>query len=232
MDTTNTAQVGPGTGICFAWEIHRKPDGSYKDIGNAMLKVTLGPEMPVASRFGPLVTGPDRIQLGIMTIFNPNIRNTPHADGYIYIYCIGDGIWDSVIVGRAPVESAFDLGTYQFMKATGEWDAKGIIPQRGDTSYGMQGSPISNSQGSIVYNDYLGKYMLFCGTFARQASFYLSDTPIGPWSQNYPLLESHDAMRYGVNVHPDLLPQSNGQELLLSWGTNVVLTMYKLTFNY
>lgn len=167
-----------------------------------------------------------------MTVFNPNIRNTPHADGNIYIYCIGDGVWDSVIVGRAPVNNAFDISTYKFMEASGEWDDAGVIPQKGDTSYGMPGSSVSNSQGSIMYNNHLGKYMLFCGTFGRQASFYLADTPVGPWSQSYPLLESPDAMRYGVNVHPDLFPQRNGKELLFSWGTNVVLTMYKLTFNY
>lgn len=119
MDTTNTFQCGPGTGIFFAWEIHRKPDGACKDMGNAILKVTLGPEKPIASRFGPLATGPDKIQLGIMTVFNPNIRNTPHADGYIYINCIGDGVFDSVIVGRVPVNSAFDINSYQLMKANG-----------------------------------------------------------------------------------------------------------------
>jgi hypothetical protein len=232
MDTSNTAQTGPGTGICFAWEIHRKTDGSYKDIGNAMLQVTLGADKPIATRLGGLITGPDKIQIGLMTVFNPNIRNTPYADGHIYMYCIGADVFESVIVGRAPVDSAFDPRTYQFLKSSGEWDAKGVIPQRGDTSYGMAGSPVSNSQGSIVYNEYLGKYILFCGTFARQASFYLADTPVGPWSQNYLLLESPDALRYGVNVHPDLLLQSNGNEMLLSWGTNVVLTMYKLTLNY
>jgi hypothetical protein len=152
-------------------------------MGNAILKVTLGPEKPIASRFAPLATGPDKIQLGIMTVFNPNIRNTPRADGDIYIYCIGDGVFDSVIVGRVPVNCAFDINSYQFMKASGEWDAQGLIPRKGDTSYGMPGSPVSNSQGSIMYNDYLGKYMLFCGKFARQASFYLSDTPVGPWSK-------------------------------------------------
>lgn len=109
MDTSNTVQCGPGTGICFAWQIYRKPDGAYKDMGNAILKVTLGPENPTASRVRPLSTGPDKIQLGIMTVFNPNIRNTPHADGYIYIYCIGDGVFDSVIVGRVPVNSAFNV---------------------------------------------------------------------------------------------------------------------------
>jgi len=231
MDTTNTAQVGPGTGICFAWEIHRKPDGACKDIGNAVLQVRLGPDKPIATRIGPLITGPDKLQIGIMTVFNPNIRSTPHADGHIYMYCIGSGIWDSVIVGRAPVAAAFDPGTYQFMKTSGEWDAPGVISQKGDTSYGMAGSPVSNSQGSIMYNAYLGKYMLFCGTMGHQASFYLADTPWGPWSKNYPLLESKE-MRYGVNVHPDLLPGSDGREILVSWGTNVVQTMYKLTFNY
>lgn len=80
-----------------------------------------------------------------------------------------------------------------------------------------------------MYNDYLGNYMLFCGSFARQASFYLSDTPVGPWSKSYLLLESPDAVRYGVNVHPDLFLQSNGRELIFSWGTEVVLTMYKLS---
>jgi hypothetical protein len=230
MDTTNIVQCGPGTGICFAWEIRRKPNGAYKDMGNAILKVTLRPD--IAARFRPLATRPDKIQLGNMTVFNPNTHNTPHVDGYIYINCIGDGVFDSVIVGRVPVNSAFDINSYQFMKANGEWDAQGVIPRKGDTSYGMPGSPVSNSQGSIMYNDYLGNYMLFCGTFARQASFYLSDTPVGPWSKSYLLLESPDAMRYAVNVHPDLFPHSNGRELLFSRGTNVVLTKYKLSFNY
>lgn len=231
MDTSNIAQVAPGKGVGFAFEIHRKPDGSYKDLGNAVFEVHLGEKMPIAKCFRGLITGPKEVQLGLMTVYNPNIKNSPNADGYIYIYCCSAGVWDSVVVGRVPVEHAFDPSKYQFLKKSKEWDAEGVIPKHGDTDYGMEGSPVSNSQGSIMYNEYLGRYMLFCGTLGHYGSFCLSETPYGPWSQSYPILSSEE-MRYGVNVHPDLLSDSNGKEMLVSWGTNVVQTMYKLTLDY
>ena len=37
---------------------------------------------------------------------------------------------------------------------------------------------------------------------------------------------------YGVNVHPDLLPGSDGNEFLVSWGTSAITTMYKIVFEY
>ena len=96
------------------------------------------------------------------------------------MYSTGAGIWDSIIVRRVGISSTFDPSKYQFLKQTGEWDAKGVIPDTGDTSYGMAGKPVSNSQGSIMYNQYLGKYMLFYGTDGLYGGFYLCDTPIGP----------------------------------------------------
>lgn len=233
MDTSNTAQVAPGKGIGFAWEIFRSSSvGDAKDIGNAMFEVTLGAQKPIATRKRDLITDGTKLQIGLMTVFNPNIKNTPGANGYLYMYSTSPGTWDSVIVGRVKVEDAFDPTKYQFMKKDGTWDAEGTIPDRSDTSYGMVGAPVSNSQGSIMWNDYLQKYTMFCGTMGAAASFVTGDNPWGPWSKAYPLIDSSDGLRYGANVHPDLLPSSNGKELLFSWGTPGIQTMYKITFNY
>lgn len=232
MDTSNTAQVAPGKGIGFAWEIFRTPaEGDIKDLGSAMFEVTLGDEKPIATRKRDLITDGSKIQIGLMTVFNPNLKNSPNANGYLYMYTTGAGMWDSIIVGRVKVESAFDPTKYQFMKMNGTWDAEGVIPTKNDTSYGMEGKPVSNNQGSIMWNDYLQKYTLFTGQLGHTASFSTSDNPWGPWSKPYQLITLPN-LTYGANVHPDLLPSSDGKELLFSWGTAAIQTMYKITFNY
>ena len=75
---------------------------------------------------------------------------------------------------------------------------------------------------------------------ASAGGFYLADTPYGPWGDYYPVLGDKEAeaggtqgeMHYGVNCHPELLPGGDGREVLVSWGTPAVITMFKLGFEY
>lgn len=235
MDTSNTAEISANEGIAFAWEILRGGQSST-DEGLAMLHVTLGDQVPMATRKEGLITDSSKLQIGSMTVFNPNVKNSPKADGYLYMYSNSPTTYGSVVVGRVPVADAFDpkMSNYQFLKTGGDWDAAGTIPDRSATGYGMQGSPVSNAQGSIMYNEYLGKYMLWTSAMASVGGFYLADTPTGPWSEFYQVLtKGADApITYGMNVHPDLLPDSNGKQLLVSWGTSAIITMYKLSFEY
>ena len=236
MDTSNTAAVSATEGIAFAWEIFRggiysNSNGYGPAQGQAMLHVTLGDKQPIATRKEGLLWGSDKLDVGSMTLFNPG--NAPNGGGYIYMYSNSVGTYSPVVVGRVPVASAFDHTQYRFLKTDGTWDAAGTIPNSSADGYGMSGNPqppVSNAEGSIMYNQYLSKYMLFTSTMETSGGFYLADTPYGPWGQKFEILS--EGGHYGMNCHPELLPGSNGQTVLVSWGTSSVQTMYKLSFAY
>lgn len=115
------------------------------------------------------------------------------------------------------------------------------IKYNSTTDYGLIGTekalsgpniPWSDQEGSMMYNEYLGKYMLWVSMFSCYNGFFLSDNPIGPWSEYYEVLPYGGGSLYGSNVHPELLPGSNGQEILVTSGDTKSQTLFKLTFNY
>ena len=216
MDTSNVAEVTPGVGIGFVWEIWRSPEGPYEDRGSGIIRVTLGEVQPIADRTGPLITGPDGLQVGLMTIMI--------AEGYLYTYSNGGPT--GIIIGRVAVADAFDATKYEFLKTDGTW-VQGI-PKSTDMSYGIQGKIHSDGQGSIMWSNYFKKYLLFTCAFGQVMNFYTSDTPYGPWSDEYYLLQ---VPGYGVNVHPELSPDGNHQVLYISSGAENIITMYKIEFN-
>ncbi len=168
--TSNIAEVTPGVGIGFVWEFWRDPSGAHQDRGLGIIKVVNGPMVPIATRTGPLVAGPEVINVGWMTILN--------AEGYIYTYSNGGAT--GIVVGRAKLADAFDATKYEFLKVDGTWSIG--IPLLSDMSYGVQGAIHSDGQGSIMYNSYFKKYMLFTNAYEQFMNFYASDTPYGPWS--------------------------------------------------
>ncbi|KAL5325306.1 hypothetical protein ACEPPN_006431 [Leptodophora sp. 'Broadleaf-Isolate-01'] len=214
MDTSNVAEVSPGVGVGFVWEIWRAVTGEY---GAGMIKVTLGSNVPLANRNGPLITGADGIQVGIMTILN--------AEGYIYTYTNGGP--SGLIIGRSKLQNAFDATKYEFLQTNGNWVTG--IPKSNDMSYGVQGNVHSDGQGSIVYSNYFRKYMLFTGAYGYYMNYYTSDTPYGPWSGQYGLA---GRVGYGVNVHPEFSPGGSHRVLFVSSGAGDGIMMYKLEFKY
>lgn len=222
MGTSNIVEVEPGVGIGFVWEIWRNENGSQEDRGLGVIRVTLGEPQPVANRTGPLVAGPDSLQMGLMTIMK--------ADGYIYTYSQGGSSPTGLVCGRSHISSAFDASAYEFQKTDGSW-ARGI-PKANDTDYGMmrQGGVIhSDGAGSIFWSNYFRKYMLFVCAFGNDMNFYTSETPYGPWSEEYGLLH---VLGYGVSVHPQWSPggDSSDREIYISSGWGNVITMYKVNF--
>ncbi|KAH7412838.1 hypothetical protein BKA64DRAFT_702953 [Cadophora sp. MPI-SDFR-AT-0126] len=223
MDTSNIAEVEHGVGIGFVWEIWRNTTGKEVNRGLGIIRVTLGKNAPVAERVGPLVTGPDELQVGLMTIIN--------AEGYIYTY--SNAGLTGIVVGRAKLAEAFDASKYEFLRGDGRW-VRGI-PKRNDIGYGIQtigknqNKIHSNNQGSIMYNKYLRKYMLFTCMFGHATNFYMSETPYGPWTTEYRLLDNTPG--YGINVHPEM--SEDHRVLYISSGTmQNVISMWKVEFGY
>lgn len=218
MDTSNIAEVEDGVGVGFVWEIWRNVLGTAVNRGAGMIRVILGEEQPVANRTGPLVTGPDGLQVGLMTVLN--------AEGYIYTYSNGGTSPTGMVCGRAKLADAFDATKYEFQKTDGSWVLG--IPSANDTSYGMQGPIHSDGQGSIMWNNYFKKYMLFVCAFGNDMNFYTSDTPYGPWSAEYGLLH---VLGYGVNVHPMWSPGGSHKTIYISSGWANIITMYRVDFD-
>ncbi|PVH75686.1 hypothetical protein DL98DRAFT_316304 [Cadophora sp. DSE1049] len=182
-----------------------------------MIRVTPGTKVPIANLTGPLITGPEGLQVGLMTVLK--------AEGYIYVYSNGEP--ENFVVGRAKLSNAFDATKYQFLKKTETWVTG--IPKANDTSYGIQGYVRSSGQGSIMYSNYLKKYLLFTGAYGYYMNFYTSDTPYGPWSGRYILTVE---CGYEINVHPQFSPGGNHRILYISSGAQDGITMYKVEFKY
>jgi hypothetical protein len=223
MGTSNIVEVEKGVGVGFVWEIWRSVDGPQVDRGGGMTRVRLGEEMPIANRTGPLIAGPDELQVGLMTIMK--------AKGYIYTYSQGGSSPTGLVCGRAKIADAFNASAYEFQKTNGSW-VRGI-PKANDTSYGMvrEGGEIhSDGAGSIMWSNYFHKYMLFVCAFGNDMNFYTSDTPYGPWSEEYGLLH---VLGYGVSVHPEWSPRGDGsdREIYISSGWGNIITMYKVNFD-
>ena len=235
MDTSNIAAVNSTTGITFAWEIWRgAADGSYVDRGNAVSAVTLGATKPIATRIGPLLTGPSAIQLGLIAIYSSN------KDDYIYIYSEGGS--SGIIIGRVPKtnDAAFDASQYEFLEtpssatASPVWSNTGssaeYIPCSNSTTYSAytaSGSFACLVYGSVFYNTYLERYVIVCNIYMSQVNMYTAPNPWGPWSETYTLLSDWNG--YGSHVHD---AYGSGSEFYFSLGPDSVFNMFKVQLEY
>ena len=235
MDTSNVAPINATTGVAYVWEITRgASDGSYVDQGAGIVAVTLGKHKPIATRVGPLLTGSDAIQVGLLAIMR---------DGnYIYSYSSA-GALGNLIVGRvAANQDAFDAKKYQFLKSPASASSapvwvSGIPTKKNASQYGMR-SGDSNGMfgcdvyGSVFWNNYLKKYMIICTIYMDTTNFYTADKPWGPWSAQYKFLKDGGWKGYGVSAHPAYSPGGSHKTLYFSQGPNGVFNTFKVTFGY
>jgi hypothetical protein len=235
MDTSNVVPINETTGIAYVWEITRgAPDGSHVNQGAGVVAVTLGPTKPIAQRVGPLLTGPESVQLGLLAILN--------AGGYIYNYN-QQGPFGNILVGRVEAgDAAFYAKEYEYLAfppdstTSPEWVA-GIPAAKDAESYGMRTSETTGrftctQYGSVTWSEYFSKYMLMCNLYLNFTFFYLADNPWGPWTGGFKLLSDSGWLGYGVDAHPQWSPRGKENELYFSQGPNGPLNMFKVTFHY
>ncbi|KAJ7755921.1 hypothetical protein B0H16DRAFT_1540129 [Mycena metata] len=229
MDTSNVAAINATHGVAYAFEIWRgASDGSFVNRGNAVVSVTLGNERPIATRVGPLLTGPNTIQLGLLAILR---------DGdFVYTYSIGGP--SGIIVGRvAASDQVFSASAYSFLVAgsTSTWKTPGSIPAASSTTFGMtttnSGGKFScGAYGSVFFNTYLGKYVIICTAFENFTNMYVSATPFGPWSAEYGLLNGW-GIGYGSMAHPEF-STDGGKTFHFSQGPDGPFNMFEVSFNF
>jgi hypothetical protein len=229
MDTSNVAAINSTHGVAYAWEIWRgASDGSFVNRGNAVVSVTLGVKKPIATRRGPLLTGPHALALGMLAILR---------DGdFIYMYSIGGP--SGIIIGRVKASDAvFSASAYSFLKArsVSTWVTPGSIPNATTTAYGMttlnSGGKFScNVYGSVFFNAYLGKYVMICTAFEHFTNMYVADNAWGPWSAEYGLLNGW-GVGYGSMAHPEYSPDG-GKTFHFSQGPDSVFNMFKVSFEF
>jgi len=234
MDTSNVAAINDTTGVAYVWEITRgAPDGSFVNQGAGIVAVTLGKTQPIATRKGPLLTGPDSVQLGLLAILR--------SGAYIYNYNT-QGTFGNIIVGRVKAnDAAFDASKYEYLvfptsdKAAPVWK-RGIPAAKDVSRYGMRTAESSRrfacgQYGSVIWSSYFQRYMLMCTLYYSFSFFYLAEKPWGPWSTGYKVLSSESGWGgYGISAHPGWSSKPN--ELYFSQGPNGPLNMFKLTFEY
>ncbi|KEQ68669.1 hypothetical protein M436DRAFT_86235 [Aureobasidium namibiae CBS 147.97] len=234
MDTSNIAAINDTTGIAYVWEITRGgPDGSFVDQGAGIVAVTLGKTQPIAKRLGPLLTGPESVQLGLFA--------TLRSKGYIYNYN-QQGPFGNIIVGRVKAnDAAFDARKYEYLLFSADGDAtpvwrRGIPAARDATRYGMRTAEIGgrfacSQYGSVFWSSYFQRYILMCNLYLDYSFFYLAERPWGPWTRAYMVLSGDSGWNgYGISAHPGWSSKPN--ELYFSQGPNGPLNMFKLTFEY
>ncbi|KAK4937733.1 hypothetical protein LTR10_021678 [Elasticomyces elasticus] len=232
MDTSNVAAINETHGVTYGWEIWRgAADGSVSNRGNAVGSVTIGDNGPVATRVGPLLTGPDSISLGLLAILSDG--------GYIYTYTIGGPT--NLIIGRvAASDDVFDASQYRFLAAGTDDTWIPGIPSSTDTSVAATTANTSGSfgcgnYGSVFFNSYLNKYVILCDIFMSFVNMYVADNPWGPWSAEYSI-QSGGMIEgsYGSMAHPEYAVDgdSSGKSFYYSLGPNGMFNVFKLTFDY
>lgn len=230
MDTSNVAAINDTIGIAYAWEIWRgAADGSHVDRGNAIAAVTLGPGKPIATRVGPLLSGPSAVQLGLLAI----LRDGDH----VYSYSMG-GPTGSVVGRVRAADDAFAASNYEFLSSADytAWHAPGAIPVPETTEYGMRtehpgGKFGCNVYGSVFYSNYLRKYVMICTIYMSFTNMHVAEKPWGPWSAVYGLLSGW-GQGYGSHAHPENSPDGSHKEVYFSQGPNGPFTMFKVTFDF
>ena len=233
MDTSNVAAINDTHGVAYAWEIWRgASDGSIVNRGIAVASITLGDTKPIATRVGPLLAGPNAIQLGLLAILR---------DGdYIYTYSIGGP--SNLLVGRVSAsDDVFDSTKHTFLqpRTSKTWVSVGV-PSSTATNIGATTANTSGKfgcgvYGSVAYNNYLRKYVILCGIYMNFVNMYTSDTPWGPWSAEYGIQSGGMvAGSYGVMMHPEYSPDGTrtGKEFYFSIGPNSVFNVFKVSFGY
>ena len=226
MDQSNVAPLNDTHGIVYGSQIWRgASDGSFVPQGNAVGLVTLGSDRPVATRIGPLLTGPDALGMGLLAILRD--------EDYIYLYTEGGP--SRVVVTRVPAtDDVFDASKYEsLLVGTTDWETG--IPSTTDTQYGMTTANESGQfgcsvYGSVFFSNYFNKYVIICNIFMTSTNMYISDTPYGPWSEEYGLLSGWTG--YGSMAHPMYSPDGSHKEVYFSQGPNSKFNMFKITFGY
>lgn len=237
-DISNIVGLNDTHGLAYIYAAIRG-GGVTTAFGPSILSVTLGPNNPIGTRLGPVWADDTAIEIGGIAALNA-------GDGYIYSYATGIsngyGYYD-LIVGRAPADDrVFSPANHMFMlKPQSAADAQtprwvhGIPTAANMSLYGMwnpqQGSVFScNTYGSALYNNYFGKYMIGCTQYELHTNFYLGDTPWGPWTAGYNVLNV--AGDYGISINQEWSPGGSDQTLYLSQSPDGPFGTWKLTFNY
>ena len=226
MDQSNVAPLNDTHGVVYGFQIWRgASDGSFVPRGNAVGVVTLDADKPIATRMGPLLTGPDALGMGLLAILRDK--------NYIYLYTQGGP--SRLLVTRVPAtDDVFDASNYEsLLMGTSTWQTG--IPSTSDSKYGMTTANKSGQfgcsvYGSAFYSNYFNKYVIICNIFMTSTNMYTSDTPYGPWSEEYGLLSGW--IGYGSMAHPMYSPGGSHKELYFSQGPNSKFNMFKLTFDY
>lgn len=230
MDTSNVVHYNSTHGIGYAYEIIRESESL--NLGNAVFFVTLGEDRPIATRIGPLLTNNETVQMGLLGVMR--------VGNYIYNYHVATEY--QVIVGRVPANmSAFDADAYEYLTHESAlsddpvW-VPGVPLQADAASYGMKANSsnsnfVCQTYGSIFFNNYFKRYMMFCSLDLLWGYFYLAENPWGPWSEPYTII-NEGLTGYGLEVHPSYSPNGDHSELYVSIGQGGVFYMYKLSFYY
>lgn len=227
MDNSNIAAINDTAGVVYSWEMYRgctdNPAGVNK--GLAVSLVTIGDDFPVATRLGPLLTDGSAVQVGLLAVLA--------AENYIYSYTVSGS---NVLVGRVrPANNApFSADNYEFLSSDGQTWVPGIPSAADAGNFNMvtsqQGGWGCSVYGSAMYSNYFNQYMLFCDDYENFFNFYTSDTPYGPWSDQYQIIKG--VQGYGSMVHPGYSPGGSNKVLYISQGPNTVFDVWKVTFGY
>lgn len=115
--------------------------------------------------------------------YGPNGANNPDP-AFVYAYGL-DETWagrDKLFLARIPRGSIQDKATWQWSNGLGTWTAAGDMPGRRPVIDDNSFPPGHISQGSVVYNKPLNRYV-YSSWNEENWVFYEASTPWGPWTR-------------------------------------------------
>merc|ERR1711939_1234797 len=159
-----------------------------------------------------------------------------------------DGTW-TTIPSSQQLHSATDAGPLSFITAPGQTQTTSDIATASSLAEVLKsnttkevGAMIENNEeadlcgvwGSVVYNNYLNKYIMLCGHYSETVDMYTSSTPWGPWRGSYQIAGGGNfSGSYGMMMHPEYSPSGKSHKSwYFSLGPNWEFNMYKVTFDY
>ena len=148
----------------------------------------------------------------------------PNSD-YIYIYGIPGGRNGACVVGRTTKDKFLNFNEYEYLVGENKWEkgSAGLAKLKGDDAYCIIEPTVSEM--SVVYNEYLGKYMT---VFYRSGKLIMmvADTPYSKFSNYAVLLDQTDYSGiYGGFLHPEFLADG-GQSFYMTVSCWEVYNVY------
>ncbi|QLY30862.1 DUF4185 domain-containing protein [Nocardia huaxiensis] len=124
------------------------------------------------------------------------------AGGFVYEYGTASGRNNAAYVARVPEQAIADLGAYEY------WNGDKWV--KGDVNAAAPVIGGGVSEMSVMWNDYLGQYIMLTTDPWNSVVMYTAPSPEGPWSAPSVLIDTRELP---TAYAPSIFPYQTGRDL-------------------